>query len=235
MVVVIRLLLIGILTVGSITQYFSPQKIHLIIIGVVPAIIWLTFFLSEEKRKNYEPKKTIVWLFIMGMFAALLAFDIQTAFKEFVFGPLGIEIKSPVGLTIFAFVEEISKFLLVYIAVRKSKYFDESLDTMLYMITGAMGFAALENVLFIISSGTTIAEVTIFRFIGALLLHAIASGFMGYYWAKRQILLGVFIAGAMHTIFNAIVLSNNGVLLAPFFLVFASFFLFRDFDIIKKS
>ncbi len=236
MVVAIRLLLIGLLTFESIFQYFSPQKIHLVIIGVVPAILWLTFFLVEEKRKKYEPRTAIAWLFITGVFAALTAFDLQTLIKNYVFSPHAIDVRSPIGLISFAFVEEIVKFLFVYFTVRKSKYFDEPLDAMLDMITGAMGFAAFENILFIISSGPSIAEVTIFRFIGALLLHAIASGFIGYYWAKRKILLGIILAGTLHSIFNAIVLySEHGIVLAPFFLVFASFFLFRDFDIIEKQ
>lgn len=236
MVVAIRLLLIGLLTFETIFQYFSPQKIHLIIIGVVPALLWLTFFLVEERRKKYEPGTAIMWLFIMGVFAALTAFDIQTLLKNFVFSVYEVEVRSPIGLITFAFIEELTKFLFVYFTVRKSRYFDEPLDAMLDMITGAMGFAALENILFVISSGPSIAEVTIFRFIGALLLHAVASGFIGYYWAKKRIIFGLFIAGTLHAIFNGIILySDQGVVLAPLFLVFASFFLFRDFDIIKRQ
>jgi len=236
MVVAIRLLLIGLLTFESIFQYFRPQNIHLIIIGVIPALLWLTFFLLEEKRKKYEPKRTIVYLFIMGIFAALTAFDAQTLIKNGLFAPFGIAGPSLIGITTFAFIEEFLKFLFVYIGIRKSKYFDEPIDCMLDMITGAMGFAAFENILFIISSGDGIAKVAVFRFIGAILLHAIASGFIGFYWSRRKILVGLMIATSIHSLFNAIVLhSENGIFFAPFFLVFLSFFLFRDFDIIKNA
>lgn len=236
MVVAIRLLLLGLLTFESIFQYFSPERIHLIVIGVVPALLWLTFFLVEERRLNREPALNIFWVFVLGIFAALTAFDAQTVLKEFVFNPLDINVRSPIGITVFAYVEEFLKFLFVYLAIHKSKYFDEPLDAMLDMITAAMGFAAFENVLFIISSGDQVAEVAIFRFIGALLLHAVASGFIGYYWAHRKIVFGVIVAGALHTLFNGIVLySDNGILLAPLLLVFASFFLFKDFDIIRKE
>lgn len=233
MVLVIRLLLIGVLTFEAIFQYFSPEKIHLIIIAVLPAIFWLTFFLVEEKRRKKEPLFNIAYIFIMGAIAALTALDLQVFIRNII----GADFvhSHPVIITAFAFLEEMVKFLLVYLAIRKNKFFDEPIDAMLDMITGAMGFAALENVLFIINA-PDIASISIFRFIGAILLHAIASGLIGFYWMRRQTFRGIIIAGLLHTAFNFIVLfSDAGIVAAPLLLVIASFFLFRDFDIIKKS
>lgn len=233
MIVIIRLFLIGILTFESIAQYFSPQKVHILIIAIVPALFWLTFFLLEERRTKREPIFNIAYLFVMGALAALTALDIQVGIKA-IMGENFVQ-TSPLTVISFAFIEEFIKFLFIYLAIRRSRFFDEPIDGMLDMIIGALGFAALENILFIINA-PDVAGVTVFRFIGAILLHAVASGLIGFYWIKHKLFLGLVLAGLLHTIFNLLVIySDYGIILAPFMLLIACFFLFRDFDIIKKK
>lgn len=202
-------------------------------VGTLPAIFWLIFFLREEKRKKIEPKQMISYVFIMGAVSALFALVVQLVFKAYTAHL--IDDNSYFQLLIFAFIEEFLKFAFVYVITHKSKFFDEPVDGMLDMITGAMGFAAFENILFLLNA-PNIAAVSIFRFIGAILLHAVASGFIGYYWVRNRIFMGIMLATALHFIFNIVVLyTDYGIISAPFILVLASFFLFRDFDIIEKQ
>lgn len=203
------------------------------VIGTLPAIFWLVFFLVEEKRKKREPRRMISYVFIAGAVSALMALILQLVFKAYTLHLIGDN--SPVQLLIFAFMEEFLKFIFVYTVTHKSKFFDEPVDGMLDMITGAMGFAAFENILFMMNA-PDLAAVGIFRFIGAILLHAITSGFIGYYWVKGKLVRGILLATLLHFAFNMVVLNiEDGIVAAPLILIFASFFLFRDFDIIKKS
>jgi len=108
-----------------------------------------------------------------------------------------------------------------------------------------LGFAAIEN-LFIAADtfrGATAASlgatgnVLLLRFVGATLLHVLASGLLGFYWVKRKVGAGITVATVTHGIFNYLILSfeNTNLLYATIFLVVAMFFLFQDFERLKAS
>jgi RsiW-degrading membrane proteinase PrsW (M82 family) len=93
------------------------------------------------------------------------------------------------------------------------------------MITAALGFAALENALFLIKP-FTINEATValltgqLRFMGSTLLHTISSGilgialgislFMGNFKKEWHFLVGFLIAVALHSTFNFFIIRNDG-------------------------
>lgn len=122
-----------------------------------------------------------------------------------------------------AAVEEIVKFLVVLFVVIRNPEFDEPTDAMIYMISAALGFAAIENILVLfqtISGGTDAAiQIWLLRFVGATLLHAVASATVGYFLAlawfyshhcKKLITLGIGIATFLHLIFNILIFRGNG-------------------------
>jgi len=141
-----------------------------------------------------------------------------------------------------ASIEEIFKFLAAYLVVRKSKFFDEPVDAMIYMIAAALGFAAIENVL--VNFGAVfsnnmeikgvIAAMTL-RFVGATLLHALSSGVVGYFWANRKIIIGLIFATLLHAFFNYFIILFDRVLLYPtLFLIIIAMFVFWDFEKLKR-
>jgi len=118
---------------------------------------------------------------------------------------------------VIALVEETAKFLIVKEEVMEHHEFDEPTDAMIYMIVTALGFAALENLLYLsplLLGGSTIegaAALAGLRFIGATFLHALASGVIGFFLAislydpkkrKAFIALGITIATILHGLFN---------------------------------
>lgn len=205
-------------------------------LGFLPAIVWLMFFLLED-RIHPEPKKMVVKIFLVGIISALVAAAIQQVFQDTLFTKLDITKTDGTSFVIFSFIEELVKFAAVYVALKNSKYLDEPVDAMIYMITGALGFAAIENTLFLLHGGSEIIlETIVLRAVGATLLHALASGFVGFYWAKRQILIGLIIAVFLHSSFNYFILKFSvAPVYATTILIIASFFLFYDFDIIKED
>ena len=80
-----------------------------------------------------------------------------------------------------ALVEEFSKWLVLMLFVWKNKNFDYRYDGIVYAVSASLGFAALENVLYILSYGT---GVSIGRAIFAIPGHATFGVFMGY-WLSR--------------------------------------------------
>jgi len=212
-------------------NYFIPLAL-----GFLPAIAWLIFFLLED-RMHPEPKKMVFKIFVVGILSAAVAVVIQLIIRDTVFVRLNIQDTSKSSFLILSLVEEFVKFAAVYIAIRGSKHLDEPVDYMIYMITGALGFAAIENALFLLQKSSAIViEIIVLRAVGATLLHALASGFVGFYWAKRKLVIGLIIAILLHAAFNYSVLKfSMAPVYATAILVFASFFLFYDFDVIKDN
>ncbi|MEK7114535.1 MAG: PrsW family glutamic-type intramembrane protease [Patescibacteria group bacterium] len=218
--------------------------IFLILLGLLPSFAWLVFFLKEDERP--EPKKMIAKVFMAGalmtIFVAVLQFSLQKIFVSF-----------SASFFVFAVIEEVFKFLAVYLVVRKSRFFDEPVDAMIYMITAALGFAMVENIAVALNASNiqeAIGAMTL-RFVGATLLHVLTSGIVGYYWAKSLVLKnqflvigrwpliikGLILASLLHMIFNYLILvSKEQILIYPtIFLIIIALFLFWDFEKIKNG
>jgi len=153
----------------------------------------------------------------------------------------GIGELHPLFLTWLAGIEEVLKFAIVFLWVNRRKDFDEPIDAMIYMIVAALGFAAVENVATALRAANSF-ELLAMRFIGATLLHSLASGLVGYYWAKgivqgriwQSVLIGFFWATALHAIFNYLMLNFGPGIKVTSFLIFLAFFVLADFESLKK-
>ena len=211
--------------------------------GLLPALLWLYFWLKEDARCP-EPRHLILLAFIAGMVTVPLVLPFQKWAIDY-FGVVG-----PDTILAWAAAEEILKYALVAITVLWRRAVNEPIDPMMYMITGALGFAALENTLFLINPLTDGNLIDGFitgnlRFLGATLLHVLASAIVGFtlaisfYMRKRFHVLfatiGLILAILLHTIFNLLIISGEGIhtLTAFFFVWIGIVILFVLFEIAK--
>lgn len=214
-----------------------------IAIAILPAFIWLLFFLREDVHP--EPKKLISYAFFVGALSTIPALFTQLALKNI------IEEKNTIfPFLMLALVEECFKFMAAYFAVAKRKEFDEPIDAMIYMIAAAAGFATIENVLVSIgglsdfNSFANTTNILLLRFIGATFLHILASSIVGYFWAKSLaksthyglLVKGFVMATLVHTTFNYLIAtsSEHNLFYSSLILVVAAFFVLNDFEALKK-
>jgi len=172
-------------------------------------------FFYLKKDLHPEPKKMIFRVFILGALVACFVAIIESLVLSFT--------KDAHIATIFlesfllvALVEEIAKYLVVRVYVYPSPELDEPLDLMLYMVISALGFAALENAILFFSLGQdyiaqAVIKFALLRFIGAIFLHTLTSGTVGYFIVKSIysnrnkkliFLFGFFIAIISHGLYN---------------------------------
>jgi len=214
----------------AITDYIIPASIFL---GFLLSSAWLIFFLLED-REQPEPKSIITKTFIFGIISALAAAGFEKLFS--IYAPvLGITEYSVLSIGANALIEELVKFITVFIFISHSRFFDEPIDRMVYMITAALGFAVAENFFFLMNARSTeeFIGLSVLRFIGATLMHALSSGLLGYLWAKGKLFFGIIAAVVVHMIFNLLVLGFGPEFYPTIFLVFIAFILFYQFDKIK--
>ena len=186
------------------------------LIGIVPALFWLWFWLREDKERP-EPYLLIALSFIGGMMVVPLALPMQKLVMNYYDGSN--------LLVVWVIIEEVLKYAAALILVLWNKAVDEPIDLIIYMITIALGFSALENALFVfnpVSHGDYTAAVLTgnFRFLGASLLHILASGTIGVFMALSyykqtgvKLLLnttGLCMAIVLHALFNFFIMDARG-------------------------
>ncbi len=218
-----------------------------IILALLPGFAWLMFYLQEDLHP--EPKKLIGLTFIMGMAAAFFALALEIIFNlaaiELRIGPLTL-----ISLLVFAFIEEVMKFSAAYLAVHKSKYFDEPVDAMIYTVVAALGFATIENIGVLTGGGgseltlvSTVFATTSLRFVGATLLHSLTSAIVGYSWAmgirefnlRPHIWSGLAVASVLHGIFNYFIIKRGNIIYTAVFLLVIGFFVLNDFEKLRRK
>src|ERR1035437_5925188 len=182
--------------------------------GILPSIQWLFFWLREDNL-HPGPRLAVALTFLLGMLSVALAIygeDVATIFVK----------STTEQYIVWAAIEEIVKALVVLIIALFSSQVEEPIDCMIYFITAALGFAAVENSFFLLnplSSGNIPASIAVgdFRFIGATLVHTVSSALIGFciafvfyrgVWAKIAVtIIGLVGAVAIHSAFNLSVLS----------------------------
>ncbi|MBI5456159.1 PrsW family intramembrane metalloprotease [Candidatus Kaiserbacteria bacterium] len=182
--------------------------------GVFPALAWLWFWRRED-RAHPEPKKLIALAFLAGMVTVGLVIPIQKYVAHFLFSTTAI-------FTAWSIIEEVMKYIAARITVLWRREDDEPIDPVIYMITVALGFAALENTLFLLSplaGGSPVETIMTgnLRFVGATLLHVLSSAVVGmalafsFYKPHRihgwYVLGGVILAALLHSGFNFLILN----------------------------
>jgi protease PrsW len=211
--------------------------------GLIPALFWLWFWLREDKQKP-EPLLLIAITFIAGMAVVPLALPLQK---------IAIELYDGTTLVmVWVIIEEVLKYALALSIILWNKAVDEPIDMVIYMVTIALGFAALENSLFIfnpliIGDYLNSALTGSFRFLGATLLHVLASGTVGVLLAfafhKKMIVkqlfgfLGLCLAIVLHGLFNFFIMDASGETILGVFLFvwFGIIILFLLFEKIKQN
>ena len=188
--------------------------------GLIPSLLWLWFWLREEEGS--EPNILLAIVFFMGMLSVIAVLPIEQLVKSVVSSSTG-------QIILWASAEELLKYLAVLVIIYKTNNANKPIDWPIYMITAALGFAALENALFLIkplsvagSTSAILAATSLgqLRFLGANLLHTIASGtigiaigmsfFMEKMGKKMFLFFGFIIAIALHSAFNFFIIKNNG-------------------------
>jgi RsiW-degrading membrane proteinase PrsW (M82 family) len=185
--------------------------------GILPSFIWLWFWLRED-RKHPEPRHLLVACFVLGMAGVIVAIPLEKLSQNFFSAPLFVFLA-------WALIEELLKYGAAFVGGMHTQAEDEPLDAMVYLLTAALGFAAAENALFLLSpltQGNVFVGILTgnIRFIGTSLLHVISSCIIGgaialsFYKRKKirheYFWLGLILATAVHAAFNFFIINSVG-------------------------
>lgn len=176
-----------------------------LLFSLLVALFWLINFRKMDKFEK-EPERLIYLAFFAGVLST-----IPSVLLEIPLGVANVHHPRPLSelLVIFLWVgivEETFKFLAVRITAYRSSQFNEVMDGMVYMVSAAMGFAAAENVGYMLGFGFSVG---LLRAILSYLAHLSFSAILGYYMAKAKIekngnwlWIGFILAISLHWFYN---------------------------------
>ena len=214
--------------------------------GLIPTLFWVWFWLREDNRKP-EPFFLLAISFLAGMAVVPLALPLQK---------LALELYQDANvMLVWVTIEELLKYAAALLLIFWHRAVDEPIDLVIYLIMIALGFAALENALFIFNPlvmGEYLNSLLTgsFRFLGATLLHVLASASVGvclalaFYRSKLVQLLagtvGLFIAIVLHALFNFFIMDASGETILTVFLfvwlgVILLFLLFEKIKLLELN
>jgi RsiW-degrading membrane proteinase PrsW (M82 family) len=210
-----------------------------------------------QKDLHPEPKRMVLKVFLLGALITIPVYLVQAvlalAMEAINLSPLASNFIK--WFVIIGFSEELFKYLVVKFAVFNSQNLDEPLDLMLYMVISALGFAALENILYLFPSVSNISFdrliyqtsfLTLVRSLTAVFLHTLCSAIVGYFLAmafcqatvrRSFIVLGLLTATVLHGLYDFFIITLQGYIKIIFpiiIILILAVLVFSEFSKLQK-
>lgn len=168
------------------------SNLILFAISIFPVLL-LGSYIYYKDRFQKEPLKMLLKALLFGCISvlpAMLAEMLLSGGYEIIVGGALPSLFSGLysGYVVAGCSEELSKLLLLFLAVWRSRYFDEYYDGIVYATFVSLGFAGLENIMYIFGQedfGSSIATGTM-RALLAVPAHFLFGVVMGYYFALAK-------------------------------------------------
>lgn len=188
----------------------------LLIIAIAPSIALLSFIYTKDKYDK-EPLSLLIKLFSLGVLLCLPAAIIENL--------LSILGKNPLwqAFGVAAFTEETGKFAILIFFTLNHKSYNEKIDGIVYGTFISLGFATLENILYVLGNGLAVGFI---RAILAVPGHMLWGVTMGYYlslykfsWnrraARKFVYCSLLIPLLLHGIYDYIIMAKLFTIFIP--------------------
>ncbi|MFN0206686.1 MAG: PrsW family intramembrane metalloprotease [Planctomycetota bacterium] len=146
---------------------------------MIGLLLWILYFHFKD-RKNPEPKRLVLYAFVLGLVSAGIALSL---FELLAWIGVPIEAAGTTAqiaifcLVVVGPVEEGSKFIVARIGIFRSHHFDEEIDGLIYASSVALGFSAIENLLYSNGQDWTVGLA---RSLASPLSHSLFSAIWGF-------------------------------------------------------
>ena len=181
-------------------------------LALAPSLLLLWWAYRRDSLRK-ESLRLLGWAFLVGLLAVVPAFVVG-----FLAGPFHRVLRGPTRLLYQAFivaalVEEGVKYVVLTGFVRRHEQFDRATDGIVYGMAASLGFAFLENVLFVGGPSSAL----LLRGITAVPLHAGCGAIMGYFVgrahfdSRRRAGAGLLVAILVHGAYDAFVLAGGAL------------------------
>lgn len=208
------------------------RAILVLFLSLLPCGIWLIYFYTRGLYKR-PPLRLIAVTFLLGGAATAAAFPVSV-FGQALVGallPNNFWTRALALMLVVGPVEELAKLLAVQIYAYRRREFDEPLDGVVYSTTAALGFAAVENVIYL---SQTSALLVLLRGPISNPGHALFSSLWGLSMSRAKgapniahqrlwiIARGWLVASALHGLFDVLLMASERAGVTLFYALLAA-------------
>jgi len=205
--------------------------LRLVIIAVIPGIaLALGLYLTD--RYDREPVRLLVKLFLFGILSAIPTIFAERFLSRLDFLP-GLLSVAWTSFIVAGFTEEFFKRAVVMVVAYRHNAFNEKLDGIIYCAFASLGFATIENIMYVVTGYDADPYIGLYRGLLSVPAHMLFAVTMGYYLSlarfspdnqcqARYLSLSLFMPILYHGIFDFILMARIPILLILFipFVVF---------------
>jgi RsiW-degrading membrane proteinase PrsW (M82 family) len=162
-------------------EHFVMQALFSFISAVLPALLLVRYFY----KANPAPKRFIIKVFLLGVIYTLPVYILEVILAQYnMFPPWSFILYYFFEAFIVAgLCEEYIKLRIIKKYVYGSVFFRGERDGIIFTVVASMGFACMENILYVVNHSWNMALARGFT---AVPMHAVCSGVMGYYVGRAK-------------------------------------------------
>jgi len=199
----------------------------LLTIALAPVAILLVYVYFRDKYEK-EPISLLLWGLFLGALVTVPIMVVEFFLDRFAVYFQGMGWAAYRAFVVAGFTEEIFKFLVVMLFFWRKKDFNEKFDGIVYAVFVSLGFAAVENILYVIQNGSGTGLI---RAVTAVPAHLLFGVIMGYYIGLAKFIpegrtkflqRAVYMPVLMHGFYDFMIFSQHWLLL----LLFAPYILY---------
>lgn len=155
---------------------------NLLILSLAPVLIIAGYIYFRDKYEK-EPIKLLLFALLAGAIAVIPILLVEQFLNGLTELFPGLFSSAWSAFVVAAFSEESFKFIALYLLIWKSPEFNEKFDGIVYAVFVSLGFAGVENVLYVMEGGLSTG---ITRAITAVPAHAVFGITMGFYFGLAK-------------------------------------------------
>ncbi len=196
------------------------QILSMLLAALLPVGV-LIYYIYWKDRGKPEPVWQLVKAFLLGVMSAFVSLFISSCFELAGLYPSASETYvDAIRISFFgaSIPEELAKFAILLLVLRKNPWFDEKMDGIVYAVCVSMGFAAFENLLYVFEDPDSFVSVGIARALLAVPGHFLYAVLMGYYYSMarfypyrkwRNVFLAIAAPILAHGLYDSLVFGMN--------------------------
>jgi len=202
----------------------------LLFISLAPVFV-IAFYIYSRDKYEKEPFLILLKALFAGVLIVLPVVLIEKLLIMFFQGTEGIAYAGYNAFVVAGLTEEGMKCLAFFLFFWRNKNFNEKFDGIVYAVYIALGFAGIENILYVFSGGYGVGLI---RAVTAVPAHALFGIVMGYYFGLARfnarlrpfyLILAFTLPFLFHGLYDFILMSNSQILLTVFIPVFIYFWI----------
>lgn len=203
---------------------------NLLFIALAPVLI-IAFYIYNRDKYEKEPLSILLKALLAGVLIVLPVVLIEKLFSLPSEAMEGLPAAAYTAFIVAGLTEEGMKFLAFYFFFWKNRNFNEKFDGIVYSVYIALGFAGIENILYVFSGGYGVGLV---RALTAVPAHALFGIVMGYYFGLARfspdrrtgyLILALLLPFIFHGLYDFLLMGNSPVLLTLFIPIFIYFWI----------